>query len=368
MNLTPVMVEGVMRYPEELDNAQKCLTDNPMVFKLLHLAVEKKRYGWNTMYGINDYAPLREAAREIISEGCLLAYQKRYDDALNAERDAFHIAGDAYQEKSVLGCLVGGACQSISLIGYQDLLTLGGDRPGYASKIADVIRNNAVENSVNISAANNETAYLFGQLESYRKNSCNEILVRSMPYITVGDPMLPKGQNLKTLTPSELKLWNNLIFQAEADFLNEEIRLLSINKNKSASQRQKLYSKEKLSSPALTALSSISPDLSSSFDLSIVKGLSDSNANEEAVIQITFAGCEAFDVKSKTGQFPDSLTGRITDPWTEKPIGYKKTVDGFIIYSVGEDHAFNGDVDKIPQGTYRRYYRYPIKLRSLPRE
>ena len=61
---------------------------------------------------------------------------------------------------------------------------------------------------------------------------------------------------------------------------------------------------------------------------------------------------------SNQGRLPDSLPGAFTDPFTGKPLGYRKEPGakgtGFVIYSVGADGKFDGGRPSSPvPGTNR---------------
>jgi hypothetical protein len=147
--------------PADIAQVRKLIADNPAIFKELHLAVEKKDHAWFDGSGgsFPVYGVLRGAVRDLRTEGFSLALQNRYDDALTVEKDALRVSCHIYELKSIMGYLIGDACQSITLGGYRDLLAVGGDRPGYARKIADIIRNNAVETSVSAPYREYEASY-----------------------------------------------------------------------------------------------------------------------------------------------------------------------------------------------------------------
>ena len=77
--------------------------------------------------------------------------------------------------------------------------------------------------------------------------------------------------------------------------------------------------------------------------------------------QVTAAGAAALAEKARTGAFPDALPGAFTDPFTGKPLGYRREGDGgFVVYSVGPDGKFDGG----KPGEYKftppqAFFRYP---------
>lgn len=88
----------------------------------------------------------------------------------------------------------------------------------------------------------------------------------------------------------------------------------------------------------------------------------DLDARYKAEIAVTQAAAAAFEFKGKRGQFPDVLSDAMTtvptDPFDLKPIRYRREVDGFVVYSVGE----TGKYDGLPEAGGKHFevmFRYP---------
>ena len=61
---------------------------------------------------------------------------------------------------------------------------------------------------------------------------------------------------------------------------------------------------------------------------------------------ITRAACAVFVYKSKHGGYPSTLADadpKAADPFDGKPLGYRRTAKGFVIYSVGPTGTYDGE-------------------------
>ncbi|MDR3688774.1 MAG: hypothetical protein P4L46_05285 [Fimbriimonas sp.] len=65
----------------------------------------------------------------------------------------------------------------------------------------------------------------------------------------------------------------------------------------------------------------------------------------QAMVNVTLCGIDLLEVRAKTGSFPLKLPGQVgqwTDPLTEKPMIYRPSAKGFLIYSVGPNGVDDG--------------------------
>jgi hypothetical protein len=76
---------------------------------------------------------------------------------------------------------------------------------------------------------------------------------------------------------------------------------------------------------------------------------------EEAIQRTTKATVAALEIKARTGKYPASISeipGTWIDPYTDAPLKYKLTADGFRIYSVGPtlvDHGGIAQSEVVPK-------------------
>lgn len=82
-----------------------------------------------------EFATMREACRLVNAQSWVLAHEGTYDAAIAAQATGFRIAEQAAGDPCVISFLVGVACESITLSGYERVLYRGGDRPEVAEQV-----------------------------------------------------------------------------------------------------------------------------------------------------------------------------------------------------------------------------------------
>ena len=65
-----------------------------------------------------------------------------------------------------------------------------------------------------------------------------------------------------------------------------------------------------------------------------------------ASIRATSAGVSVESYRSEHGVLPDQLPSEFADPFTGRPLRYKKLAKGYVVYSVGEDGRDDGGDEK----------------------
>lgn len=85
----------------------------------------------------------------------------------------------------------------------------------------------------------------------------------------------------------------------------------------------------------------------------------------EATTRVRQAAITALKLRLNSGQFPSSLPNLPLDPFTDRPLIYRRTVSGFLLYSLGVNGTDEGgDAQRIGTGDYPYYprdivFRYP---------
>jgi len=80
------------------------------------------------------------------------------------------------------------------------------------------------------------------------------------------------------------------------------------------------------------------------------------------------AGAAMLAARVKTGAFPKTLPAGFTDPYTNKPLGYRREgTNGFLVYSVGPTGKFSGGILGEWPTRNQIVFRYPaLPPRPLP--
>lgn len=81
---------------------------------------------------------------------------------------------------------------------------------------------------------------------------------------------------------------------------------------------------------------------------------------------VAAAGAAVLAAKAQTGAFPPVLPAQFTDPFTNKPLGYRlEGTHGFVVYSAGPDGTFDGG--QIGETSRAQIvFRYPLVPVPLP--
>lgn len=86
-------------------------------------------------------------------------------------------------------------------------------------------------------------------------------------------------------------------------------------------------------------------------------------AAQEAVVE---AGADAIGHWTKENGFPASLPETVADPFTDKPLGYRREgANGFVVYSAGPEGTFEGGTpgEKVPPTESQ--FRYPVTNQAV---
>ena len=86
---------------------------------------------------------------------------------------------------------------------------------------------------------------------------------------------------------------------------------------------------------------------------------------------LTRAAASVLLERAKTGAYPEALPAMPTDPYTNKPLGYRREgAGGFVVYSGGPDGKYDGGTpgDQASSAQARFRFRYPAVRVPVPLE
>ena len=94
--------------------------------------------------------------------------------------------------------------------------------------------------------------------------------------------------------------------------------------------------------------------------------LAQSSAREvwaRAQEEVIMAAAGVLAHRARAGAFPDRLEQALatppTDPFSGRPLQYRREGKGFVVYSVGPTGSFDGGRPGAPRARDQAYYRYP---------
>ena len=162
------------------------------------------------------------------------------------------------------------------------------------------------------------------------------------------------------VSPVEQLRLHNLIDAWEADFL-EHMRQAASACDSPISQRRAVFAALG-EQPELSAPEN-SPQLASYVFLPVFSKIDLNDTRTQARVAVTLAAAAVLAEKAKTGAFLSSLPSQVTDPFTNKPLLYRREAGGFVVYCAGPTGTFDGGKlgEKVPaQESVFRYPAVPI--------
>lgn len=315
---------------------------------------------------------LRETARTCETRSYLLSKQGRFAEAITLQARGFVIArqaADSYPD--IVGFQVASAIDNITTYGMQNVLQIAGP-------------NSAV-------AAQAQKALAPGPRFSFRESLRGEgaftdgtmtLLHRTSPAKFAGafsGGMLPVSGNPSTasrFTPAEQRTVNALCDAAEARALAQTRGLFHAAALPRAARNAEFVrlfaeAKDTGDDPVRLLGAAVGPILPLVNIANISgKGLGDLVDAVPARHAVLAAGAAVLAAKAQTGAFPRALPAGFTDPYTDKPLGYRREgTNGFVVYSVGPTGKFSGGKPGEWPTMKEIVFRYPAPLpRPLPAE
>lgn len=338
--------------PEQLARVRKVFDDNREAMSLLHRAADKPVcvFPGNSF---KQYASLREAAREIKSESYLLAHDGRYADAIANEKHGFGIARQIGSRSTFIGYLVGAAMESITLSGMDDVLYLAGPNRDVDRKVLDAVRSARPVLSLK-DALKGDVAGTLKAADALRKGSPDDF--EGMIAGSADD--VPAKS--RPFTPEERRFAVNILDAAEARYLATMRTMIADAGLPSAARRIRFRELEKEWEARDKAMPNDPVEAMASMLQSVFVKSADLDDRRIANEEVTMAAAALLAEKARTGRFPAALPGDFPDPFSGKPLVYRKEgSDGFVVYSVGADGKFDGgNPGDLRKGT-NVVFRYP---------
>jgi len=344
--------------PEQIAAVRKIYASRPEVWALIHQAADLPQCvfarKWQDGPGLlfPEYAALREAERLLRTETYLLAVQGKYADAVKNQARGLRIAGHAASDPTLISYLVGVACEALALNGIQDVLTLAGPSAEVAAEVKQATEAMRPELSLRY-ALSGETAIQQTSFEMLRGTVEQEGLIGLAAAVSQMTDAIPPPKGLEAASAADKRFALNWLDASEAILLNRMRALIAAADLPLAARRQAFT----MPTDALPAPLSILPNIM----LPVFASMADHPARTEAQEAVLLAGAAIMGAWTKGSGFPAALPGTFTDPFTGKPLGYRREgQNGFVVYSAGPDGTFDGGKsgDKTPSGQI--VFRYPL--------
>jgi hypothetical protein len=349
---------------EDLATARRLLAGRADVMALVLQATDRPRCGfrhdWSHGPPVLLYEPLRAATRLLTTRSYLLAAGGHGPEAIATQARGFRVAEHASADPFLIGRLVALALDRLTLGGFANLLYLAGSDREAAREIQRAISVARPRFDFR-RTLEGETVYGLVSLEELRRGGPSKLEEWvSLNVDLDGDGSSRKsGATPRKLTPAERRSWNRFVDAGEAEYLRRMRRVIASVKTpyrlRQALFRQWIARDTAQSNDPVAALSTESLSIIAATDTAGMRA----RAQEEAVM----AGAALLAYHAGHGAFPDRLEQALPvaplDPFSGRPLRYRREGEGFVVYSVGADGRFEGGSAGARIGGRESLFRYP---------
>ena len=351
--------------PEQLAQVQESIEGDPDAVSLLHqataapyLVVHAGKYAFS--------AQVREAAREIKSESYLLAHRGSYSRAVSVQASCLNIARQCAGSSTLIGYWTGSAIETMSLKGFQEILSMAGPNQAVDDQVEDTLRKNLPVLSLR--------HFLIGGICEYVAtfDTARGHLPEFISDNVQGHGTQPASK-WEEITPDQSRFLSNLADAAEARYLQQHIVLIDAV-DMPAAARASVFSgidtQNGIAQDGMLSGKDIVCTLSGGIIITDAKNDRDEKLLR-ATEQVTLAAAALLSMRAKSGVFPGSLPGMFIDPFNGKLLGYTVNGEtGFVVYSVGQTGTYDGKMPNNNEADYRYPASAPVPVpqttRNLP--
>lgn len=300
-----------------------------------------------------NYTRLREAARMLRLEARVLMLEGKTSEAVRIQALGYGVARHAAAEPTVIAYLVAEACAGIADAGFADLLRMSSPNEGISVAVRA-----AVQNAPSLSLAwafRGESLYAASAARLARQQGPRVYAeIFSDEYDEADQPWVPP---VRQLTRKERAMYMDLVAAVEADNLRRLRGAMAAARKPFPANRAEL---ERVCSPLDDPANPIADPSRRGF--ATFPDLANFGARAQTMRAVTSAGTAVLAHRARTGAWPETLAAAVspapTDPFSGKPVLYRRESDGFVVYSVGEDGAFTGGKPG-EHHPLERFFRYP---------
>lgn len=365
----PKYAEGIDAFhsytPAQIAAVRRTLAARQDVMMLVHEAADKpqcvfvRRWDDPDSVTFPEYQPLREAARLLKTESYLLARDGKYQQAITNQQRGFRVAEQAASDPILLAFLVGAACDSVTLSGMQSILAIAGPDRAADAEVQRVVAANHARLSLRRAMAG-ETGFGFTCLLRMHRAEGQGVSAA----LTAGG-FGPGDAHKAMTTAAEKQNLHDLIDAWQADYL-DHIRPLVLAADLPPSARRAAFAAASRRLDQEQQQDTNPMHLVSLILLPVFGRIDENETRCQTRTILTQAAASLLAAKAQTGTFPATLSNGFTDPFTNKPLLYRRDgADGFIVYSAGPTGTFDGGKpgEKVPpQESVFRYPPVPLSI------
>ena len=338
----PIYVETVSAYyaytPAHLARIQKVYDDNPEVFSVLRQATDRPQCvfarDWTqdtSRVAFQNLVNLHFAAWELASEGVLKAEQGHYTEAIIAEERVYRLAEHAASDPTVFNYQVAQDIDGSATNGMRDILTLAGPNAKIDALVGQAMTDKVARLSLR-HALSGEAAACDARFAVLRRDGPGALA--GLFNENGSAPRLMETD----FTPQERHFYADLLDAAEADCIHQ-MRPVVRAMGTSGEAAALAQATRETQSPEGDLVRAVFRRLSP-FPFVLPNA---QPVRLAASHSFTRAAAAVLAVRAKTGTFPATLPNASPDPYTGRPLGYRREgAGGFVVYTTGKDGKYDG--------------------------
>ncbi len=322
--------------------------------------VFQRKWSLGPMTLTPEYAYMRSAARLIRAESFLLARDGRCEEAIREQLRGFRLAEHAGSDPSIISHLVGIAIDHLALGGVEDILRRAGPNVTLDDSVARLIEQQAAHLDARWAYAS-EMASLVVTMQMIRKDSPEKLwqLQADMSTLlaTLSNTGNPPPAPRQTLNADDRRFVSELLDASEASVVRDLHRLAANTSRppweRIAADSQVEAQAEGASNPVTIVRSVLMP---------VYQGIAANDARMAARREVLMAAAKLLAWKARHESYPARLedaAGKTIDPFTGKPLQYRREGGGFVVYSAGQSGHFDGGRPGQRVSPDKACFRYP---------
>ncbi len=366
----PKYAEGMDAFhsytPAQIAAVRQTLAARQDVMTLVHQAADKPQcvfardWGMGPDLELTEYQRMRQAARLIETESYLMARDGHYTEAVANQARGFRIAEHAASDSMLISYLVGIACQALALRGMQSVLALAGPNTSVDADVQQTISARYTRLSLHQALAV-ETGFGCACVLKMHQAESQGITAALTAGGLAKDP--DDEKDAVDVKPQNI---HSLIDAWQADYL-AHMRVLVTASDLPLVERKAAFAAADRRLNQETQDTSDSTHLVTLILMPTITKLAENDTRTRARVSVTLAAASVLVGKAKTGTFPNSLPPNFVDPYTSKPLNYRREgMSGFVVYAVGPTGTFDGGKPGEKAPPQESVFRYPAVSVPIP--
>jgi hypothetical protein len=345
--------------PEQIAAVRRTLAARQDVMTLVHQAADKPQCvfvrDWNQGASLDfpEFRYEREVARLLKTESYFLACDGRYQEAVANQALGFRVAEHAASDHVLLAYLVGNASEAITLSGMQSILTMIGPNTAVDNYVRQLVDSQHSHLSLREAMAGEAgfDCMMFSRMHAAEGNGIEAALAAG--------GFSEKEAHKVQISPAEQEHLHDLIDAWQGDVLSR-MRPLVIASNQPPSVRRAGYEAvdKQVTQDSDDADGAV--HVFADITVPVFSNIDQNDTRVHTREAVTTAAAALLAIKANTGAFPDTLPPSFADPFTDKPLLYRREGNnGFVVYSAGPTGHFDGGKPGVKVPGTESLFRYP---------